>query len=104
MSIQMVENELRRFLFTSEPKVLCISGQWGVGNTYAWNKYIQEAKLNNAIALERYSYVSLFGINSLEEFKYAIFENSVKSSDIGIEPSLESLHTNTTAATSRFGR
>ncbi len=104
MSIKLVENEIRRFLSSSEPEVTCITGRWGVGKTFAWRKYLSDASSKRQIALGRYSYVSLFGINSLEEFKYSIFENSIKSTEIGIEPSLETLRSNTAAAAERLGR
>lgn len=104
MSIKLVEDEIRRFLSSSEPEVTCITGRWGVGKTFAWKEYLSEASSKKQIALGRYSYVSLFGINSLEEFKYSIFENSVKSSEIGIEPSLETLRSNTAAVAERLGR
>lgn len=104
MSIKLVENEIRRFLASREPEVICISGHWGVGKTFAWNRYLQEAKKQEVIALSRYAYVSLFGINSLEELKYAIFENTVQSSQIGIKPSLETLRSNTKAVTEGIGR
>jgi hypothetical protein len=98
VSIELVENEIRRFLSTEEPEVICISGHWGVGKTYAWNHYLKDSLAKGGIALKRYSYVSLFGINSLDELRYSIFENSVKSSDIGVELSLETLRSNTSAA------
>jgi KAP-like P-loop domain-containing protein len=91
VSIELVENEIRRFLSTPEPETICVSGHWGVGKTFAWNLYLKEAQTKNKIALKRYSYVSLFGINSLDELKYAVFENSLKTSEIGITPSLETL-------------
>jgi hypothetical protein len=104
VSLELIEKEIYRFVSTSEPEVTCISGHWGVGKTFAWNQYLRAAHDKNDIALKRYSYVSLFGINSLEELKYAIFENSVASSEIGVEPSLETLQTNTSAALKRLGR
>jgi hypothetical protein len=104
VSIQLVENEIRRFLSSPETEVTCITGRWGVGKTFAWKKYLSDASSKRQIALGRYSYVSLFGINSLEEFKYSIFENSVKSSEIGVEPSLETLRSNTAAVAERLGR
>ena len=104
MSLELIQNEIRRFLSTAEPEVICISGHWGVGKTFAWNRFLRDAQAQKGIALKRYSYVSLFGVNSLEEFKYSIFENSVKSSEIGTEPSLETLQSNTAAAAERFGR
>ena len=104
MSITLVENEIRRFLSSSEREVICVRGKWGVGKTYAWKRYVQDARAAGTIALARYSYVSLFGVNSLDELKYAVFENSVKSSNAGAEPNLNSLGSNTTAAIETFVR
>jgi len=104
MSIELIENEIRRFLSSDEPEAICISGHWGVGKTFAWNRFLQDARAKDAIKLKHYSYVSLFGVNSLDELKYSIFENSVQSSDIGVEPSLETLKSNTTAVAQRFGK
>lgn len=104
MSIELVENEIRKFFSTPESDVICLSGRWGVGKTFAWNRYLREARSQGKIALKRYSYVSLFGIDSLAELKYSIFENSVRSSDIGVEPSLETLQSNTAAVAERLGR
>ena len=103
MSIQLIEGEIRRFLSTTEPEVICISGHWGVGKTFAWNRFLKETLSSRAIALKQYSYVSLFGVNSLDEFKYSVFENSVKTAEIGLEPSLETLHSNTLAVAKRLG-
>lgn len=104
VSIALIESEIQRFLSGKEAEVLCISGHWGVGKTFAWNRFLKEAKKKNGIGLQRYSYVSLFGVSSLDEFKYSIFENTLQSSDIGIEPSLDTLESNTAAAAERFGR
>jgi hypothetical protein len=104
VSIELIEGEIRRFLSTTDPEVVCISGHWGVGKTFAWNRFLKDAQVQKSIALKRYSYVSLFGVNSLDEFKYSVFENSVQSSEIGVEPSLETLQSNTSAAAERFGR
>ncbi len=77
MSLVLVEQEIRRFLGSVEPEVLCIAGHWGTGKTYAWNEYLKDAKKAQDIGLTRYSYVSLFGVNALDEFKMAVFENTV---------------------------
>src|SRR5690606_15669130 len=47
---------------------------------------------------------SLFGINSLEAFKYSIFENVIKKEIIGTEASLETFKNNTTSLIESFGR
>jgi hypothetical protein len=104
VSIELIEGEVRRFLSTTDPEVVCIKGHWGVGKTFAWNRFLKDAQAKKSIVLKRYSYVSLFGVSSLDEFKYSIFENSVQSSEIGVEPSLETLQSNTSAAAERFGR
>jgi hypothetical protein len=52
MSIELVENEIRRFLTTKEPEVLCVSGQWGVGKTFACNQYLKDAQKKGKIALK----------------------------------------------------
>jgi hypothetical protein len=95
MSIAIVEKEIRRLLATKAAEVVCISGHWGVGKTYAWNKYLNDAKGRaGGIVLEHYSYVSLFGITSLDDLKHAIFENSVSAKHIGTQPSLATLTEN----------
>ena len=65
----------------------------GVGKTYLWNSLV--AKTKATIGLKKYSYVSLFGLQSLNELKYSIFENTLDTKSIGLEPSLATLRTNT---------
>lgn len=102
MSLALIKFEIERFLADAEPAVLCITGAWGVGKTFAWNRYLKEAQTRKAIGLKDYAYVSLFGNNSLDELKYAIFENTIAATGIGIEPSLETLRTNALAVTKRI--
>jgi hypothetical protein len=104
VSIKLVENAIREFRSSSGPDVLCLSGRWGVGKTYAWNRYFKDAQGEDKIALKRYSYVSLFGIDSLAELKYSIFENTVQTKAVGSEPSLETLGVNALAVGERLGR
>ncbi len=76
MSIRLVRKEIERFLESSEAEVICVKGKWGVGKTFTWNEYLKQAKGNKKVGLPHYSYVSLFGQNSIEELKYSIFENT----------------------------
>ena len=71
MSIDIIENQIGRFLASEAPEVMSIKGAWGVGKTYAWTKYLNSAKNQHKIALSKYSYVSLFGINSLDDLKFS---------------------------------
>jgi Cdc6-like AAA superfamily ATPase len=80
MSVKVIHEEINRFLKSSDPEVLCIKGRWGVGKTFAWTRFIHEAI--EISVLRDYSYVSLFGLNSLEDLRYSIFENTVPLEDL----------------------
>jgi hypothetical protein len=88
MSLSLLEAEIRTFLNTKSPEILCVFGKWGVGKTFAWNRYLAEAQASRSICLPRYSYVSLFGKSSIQEVREAIVENSVDSTQINLKPSL----------------
>lgn len=103
-SIKLLKDEINRFLASPEPEVLSIRGSWGAGKTFAWNRFLRSAKDKDVISLKRYAYVSLFGIQSLEELKYTIFESTVGSREIGTEPTLEGLKNNTSAVLNIVGR
>ena len=94
MSLSKVEIKISDFLSTNTPEVMAIKGAWGVGKTFTWNTLSKQAKNNKRIALKKYSYVSLFGINTLETFKSAIFENIISADSIGTVASLETLKNN----------
>jgi hypothetical protein len=94
MSLSKVETKISDFLSTNTPEVMAIKGAWGVGKTYTWYKLSLLAKEKKQIALKKYSYVSLFGINSLETFKSAIFENLISTNLIGTVANLETLKNN----------
>ncbi|MGJ4926134.1 hypothetical protein ACQR1I_12495 [Bradyrhizobium sp. HKCCYLS2038] len=89
MGMKQFSGELRRFLATEEPEVLCITGKWGVGKTFAWRFYLREAKDAKAIGLEKYAYVSLFGQSALDDVRYAIFENTIPRDEIGKKADLK---------------
>lgn len=94
MSIAIAKSQIQKFLRSAEPEVLAIKGAWGVGKTYSWNKFLLDAKNENRIALDKYSYVSLFGINSLDALKYTIFEHVVAKDMIGTEANIDTFKNN----------
>lgn len=73
---ERAQAEIRRFLSTNDEETLCLSGHWGVGKTYTWQTILTTATNANEVGLKRYAYVSLFGVNSLDDLKLTIFENS----------------------------
>jgi hypothetical protein len=105
MSMKLVEDEIKRSLATTEPEVICVRGHWGVGKTYAWNRFLEEARgQENGIGLKKYAYVSLFGLTSLEELKYAIFENTVSTTGPAEEPGFHSMQANVLEITKKFSK
>ena len=90
MTIEIIKSQINKFLSSKEPEVMAIKGSWGIGKTYSWKKFLKEAKDGQNIGLGMYSYISLFGINSLNEFKYSIFVNKIKRSEIGEDASIKS--------------
>ncbi|MDY0966411.1 hypothetical protein [Sphingomonas sp. CFBP9021] len=75
--MNLVAAEIARFLASADPAVLCIRGRWGVGKTFAWKRHLADAIAGHQLAMLGYSYVSLFGLNSLEDLRFAVFENTV---------------------------
>lgn len=91
MGLYQIKPEIQRFISSGEPEVLCIQGKWGVGKTYAWNVLLEAAKKSQNIGLDSYSYVSLFGLSSIDEVKRQVFENTVPIARIGKGPTPETL-------------
>ena len=104
MSIEIIKSQVTKFLESDTPEVMAIKGRWGVGKTYQWNKSLLEAKNNKKIKLEKYSYVSLFGINSLDAFKYAIFEQVINRDLIGTDTSIETFKDNIVSTSAKLGK
>jgi hypothetical protein len=74
-SIELTKTEITRFLKGTEPTVLCVTGEWGVGKTFLWRSVLDDLRNSKSLSLSRYSYVSLFGLNSLDDVKSSLFEN-----------------------------
>jgi hypothetical protein len=104
MSIKIIKHQIDMFIGCDTPEVMAIKGDWGVGKTYSWRQFLKEAKESGNVSLDKYAYVSLFGINSLEAFKYAIFENTIDRDLIGDEASLKTLKQNTSSLLKTMGK
>lgn len=92
MSTAIVKSEIERFLKSPTPEILCISGRWGVGKTFAWQRYLGEAEEVRQLAMSRYAYVSLFGLNSLSELRNVIVENTIIAEGTKSVPDARTLH------------
>lgn len=95
MSIENVRNQVVKFVNTNVPSTICINGKWGAGKTFMWNETIKsELEKEGFEGFKLYSYVSLFGLNSLSNLKFSIFECSkdfnTSSKDEGLKENLTS--------------
>lgn len=91
MTTALLQSEILRFLSDPTPEVLCIRGHWGVGKTYAWIKYLGDAEKSKKLKVKQYAYVSLFGLNSLNDLRYAIFESTVTTDQYLTGPDIGTL-------------
>lgn len=103
MSLKIVTSEIERFLKSSEPEVLVLRGKWGTGKTYLWKALVREFAQSD-LPTSRYSYVSMFGINSLDDFRYLLFQQCVPNKTIGTVPSMSSFKENAAAFAESYGR
>ncbi|MFL0992995.1 hypothetical protein ACJO1Z_09115 [Vibrio parahaemolyticus] len=87
MSVELVQEQMFKFLVSDKPEVLAIKGAWGLGKTYCWNEFIELKKYD--CALKSYSYVSLFGANSLNDIKQLTFLNTIDTKNIGESPNIK---------------
>lgn len=104
MTLKAVEKEVSRFLSSADPEVLCITGKWGVGKTYAWTRFIEAAAKDGTFSSAAYAYVSLFGVESIDRLRASIFENLLDKKLIGEPATVETFGKNITAAMEKGGR
>lgn len=70
-----ITKALYNFIESEKPKSIILKGRWGVGKTYFWKKFISSN--SEKLKKKNYSYVSLFGLNNIDDLKFAIFENII---------------------------
>ncbi len=104
MSIAVVKEQVFNFLASSSPEVLVINGEYGTGKTFNWLAWVEECANEDKIALDRYAYVSLFGLNTLDEFKSEIFKNMVHKNQIGKPFTIKNIQENYLQLTEKGGR
>ena len=88
----IIEGEIKSFILNPNAKVLVIKGKWGIGKTYTWERCLEECAGDDRP--ERYAYVTLFGLNSIQDIKKSIFENTVNLKENEGEPSIDTFLSN----------
>jgi hypothetical protein len=73
MSTAIVRGVIHRFIASDKAAVLVLRGAWGVGKTHFWKSCISE---HQAVSRRRYSYVSMFGISTIQQLQLSVFINA----------------------------
>lgn len=71
-----------RFAIDANLKVVILKGPWGIGKSHHWDEMLKKHK-KHFQSVSHYSYVSLFGVTSVEELKLAISTGMKPLSDSG---------------------
>jgi hypothetical protein len=79
MSLENVQTVLENFISDTHNDLLILKGRWGIGKTFFWRRLIKESRLKKIVGRQWYSYVSLFGVNSLDDLKNAIIASRVEA-------------------------
>lgn len=83
-NLELAKKRIKNFLIDDDSHVFSIKGSWGGGKTFLWHDTLAEAKgsiLKEGV-YKRYSYVSLFGSNSIQELESKRIENSFPIKDL----------------------
>ena len=94
MSLKQITVTVQTFISHTRNELLVIKGKWGAGKTFFWRNLIQTSMTQKCVGKDYYSYVSLFGINSLEELNNAIPVSRVDANPTNTQATLDALTSN----------
>ncbi len=72
MSTAQVKLALRSIITSPVPTVVVLRGKWGRGKTFLWRDALRKFAAQAPARWARYSYVSLFGVETLAELRDAV--------------------------------
>ncbi|MGF6492197.1 hypothetical protein ABIE56_000350 [Luteibacter sp. 621] len=93
MTTFLARAALTRFVTDQRAAAVALTGPWGSGKTWLWNDVVSSLSRAPDPGFSRYSYVSLFGLNSMADLKAALFENAVPPGSVQTGATPESLAT-----------
>lgn len=65
---EIIEEQLRSFIYEKKAQIYALKGKWGVGKTYFWKEFVKRDEFCKI----KYVYVSLFGLKSIDDLKKAV--------------------------------
>ena len=66
--VDKVNGRLKDLFELDESFVIALNGEWGIGKTHFWNKFVEE-NLTEKLVRKEVAYVSLFGKNTLSDIE-----------------------------------
>ena len=69
-NVANLEKKLLKLINNKDSFAIALTGEWGIGKTRFWNNFYEENHTD--LGVNKYSYVSLFGIDSIEALKFEI--------------------------------
>ncbi|MFK3990045.1 P-loop NTPase fold protein [Psychrobacter sp. NPDC064578] len=69
-NVENLEKRLVNLIETEKPCAIALTGEWGVGKTHFWKEFYK--KNHKDLGVSKYSYVSLFGVDSIDALKFEI--------------------------------
>ena len=69
-NVEKLEDKLLKLIDTDESFAIALTGEWGIGKTHFWKEFYK--KNYKDLGVNKYSYVSLFGIDSIDALKFEI--------------------------------
>ena len=66
--VDKVNDRLKDLFKLDESFVIALNGEWGIGKTHFWNKFVEE-NLTKKLVCKEVAYVSLFGKNTLSDIE-----------------------------------
>lgn len=94
MSLEHIKAVAENFISDTHNELLVIKGKWGAGKTFFWQKLVEECQAKKCVGRQFYSYVSLFGVNSLEELNNSILASRVDANPNKAQQTLDALTAN----------
>ncbi|WP_201502768.1 P-loop NTPase fold protein [Psychrobacter cibarius] len=69
-NVANLEKKLLELINNKDSFAVALTGEWGIGKTRFWNDFYKENHTD--LGVSKYSYVSLFGIDSIDALKFEI--------------------------------
>ncbi|WP_157049302.1 P-loop NTPase fold protein [Psychrobacter urativorans] len=69
-NVEKIEKKLLDLIDNENSFAIALTGEWGIGKTRFWKSFYEKNHID--LGVNKYSYVSLFGIDSIEALKFEI--------------------------------